>query len=454
MPRYQNYLPEPHQQEIHDLIQDTRYAWIMGGFRSGKTRACIEEDVEACVRVPGLIVLITRKFHEDLKTTAKQDFYDITDAMPGLIIKTENDKNIAYFKNGSRVIFQGLYTRTSMQRSKLGGHEYGRIHVEEASEITLNDFLDLQGRLSQTNIPDDERKIYCTTNPPNSDHWAFNTFEVGKKPGLYGIIKVSTKANARYLPANYISDMEGSYANQPGWLSRFFDGNWGFTPKGDPVYHFSDIYLDESISFNSGRPVYRSWDFGWHHPAVVWFQVGPDQDVNILLEKMGSKVYLKKFAPDILALTNSEFPGAEIIDICDDAGKQQKDDGLPSITILQNPPFNLKMRYRQSFVAEGIELVEAKMREMIGGKPALRIKGSKCPILVEGMRGGYCRDGDDIIKDGYYEHVCDALREGFINVLASNSRDRSNTIDASTIRIAQPRYGFNKGVPEMAIINR
>lgn len=435
-----NYMPEPHQQEIHDAIEKNRFLWVNGGFRSGKTRAFIEEDIEACHRFPGMVILITRKFHEDIKGTVKQDFYEAVD--PRLIAWTEDERNICHFRNGSKVIFRGLYTRSSLQRSKLGGLNVGRVHVEEASEITLNDFLDLQGRLSLTSIPEHQRKIYCNANPPTADHWAFQMFEQGRKDGLYACLKVSTRMNAKHLPASYISDMEESYGSQPGWLSRFFDGHWGFTPKGDPVYQFSDIYVDDKLDWNRGLPIYRCWDFGWAHPAVVWMQVGVDREVNILREKLGSKIYLKNFAAEILKITNDEFPNAEIIDICDDAGKQHKDDGRPSIDILEND-FHLRMRYRQSFVQEGIELIQAKMREMVGGRPAFKINGVKCPITIEGFRGGYCRDGDEIIKDGYYEHTMDCIREGFVNIFANNSVEHFATVDPKKIVIAQPIYGFN-----------
>jgi hypothetical protein len=442
----EGYRPEPHQNRIHQVIAKNKYTWIMGGFRSGKSRACYEEDIDICQKYPGMVVLITRKFHEDLEKTSKREFYEYCD--PRLIADRRDGGDICVFRNGSQAIFRGLYARTSLQRSKLGSMNIGRAHVEEGSEIELKDFLDLQGRLSLTCVPENERKIYMTANPPTKDFWAFDLFEKNPRHG-YGMIKVGTRENAKYLPATYISDLEESFKTQPGWLSRFFDGNWGFTPQGDPVYpEFSDIYLDESIEFNKGREVYRFWDFGWHHPAVLWCQVGPDQDPNILLEKMGTKIYLRDFAPDILRLTNDEFPNAKIIDICDDAGKSMKDDGLPSIQVLESPPFNLRMRSRHSFVVEGLELVRSKMREMIGSgdkaRPALRIKGSKCPILVEGFRGGYCRDGDDVIKDGYYEHLHDCLREGFINIFSSNSRESSQ--DFSHIKIAQPNYNFQSNI--------
>lgn len=436
------YKPEPHQQQVHDLIAAKKYSWIMGGFRSGKSRACFEEDIDCCQRIPGMIVLVTRRFHEDLEKTSKQEFYEYCD--PRLIAATQDGKDVCLFKNGSKIIFRGLHTQTSRQRSKLGSMNIGRAHVEEASEIELNDFLDLQGRLSLSCVPEDERKIYMTSNPPTKDHWSFKLFEENPKPG-YGMIRLCTRENAKYLPASYIGDLEESYGSQPGWLSRFFDGNWGFTPQGDPVFGgFSDRFLSEDIGFNQGYPIYRCWDFGWQHPAVIWWQSGPDGEANVLLENMGSKIYLRDYAPSILQLTNSEFPGAMIIDICDDAGKQHKDDGRPSIEILESSPFNLKMRYRPSFVNEGIELIQSKMRLLIGSRPGLLIKGSKCPILVEGFRGGYCREGDDVIKDGYYEHLQDALREGFINTFASNSVD-SNT-QVRSIKIPGPRYNMNQQV--------
>ena len=431
------YQPQEHQQQIHALIEENRYSWIMGGFRSGKSRACFEQDIEYCMRYPKNVVLITRKFNEDLEKSSKMEFYEYCPRE--LIAHTREGRDICIFRNGSQVIFKGLYSKYGGQRSKLGSMNLGIVHVEEGSEIDLKDFLDLQGRLSLMTIPDGAHKIYITANPPTKDHWAFKLFEENPAEG-YGLIKVSTRMNNRYLPPQYIKALEDEYAAQPGWLERFFDGQWGFVPQGDPVYgeFSSKTHVDNTIRYNPGLPLYRSWDFGWHHPAVVWLQINSDQQIAVLKEHMGNKIFLRDFAPRIVQMTNQTFPGADIIDTCDDAGKQQKDDGLPSIAILEGSPFKLKMQFRQSRVMEGIELVQQKLRGMVRGQPSFLISARECPILVEGFTGGYCRQGDNIMKDGYYDHLHDALREAFINIFGTRTK---NVFEK--FKIPGPVYDFS-----------
>jgi hypothetical protein len=67
-----------------------------------------------------------------------------------------------------------------------------------------------------------------------------------------------------------------------------------------------------------------------------------------------------------------------------------------------------------------VDIVQKKLITAINGEPGLQVDPDHCPILIAGFVGGYARDEEgQVIKDGYYEHLHDALRYGAVNVFGA-----------------------------------
>lgn len=120
---------------------------------------------------------------------------------------------------------------------------------------------------------------------------------------------------------------------------------------GEPVYAFSPSSVRPTL-YDPSLPLWRGWDFGYRHPAVVWGQLWParpgaPEGVLVLLHELyptlGAGVPGLKtadLAKMVLAETAERFPDAgvdaPVLDFCDPSGNQTKETSdFSSIEILQ-----------------------------------------------------------------------------------------------------------------------
>lgn len=165
----------------------------------------------------------------------------------------------------------------------------------------------------------------------------------------------------------------------------------------------------KKLSYNPYRTIWRGWDFGYVHPAVVFAQLDENDRLCILKECMGDEVTINEFAKHILKMSSELFPGMTFKDAGDPAGRARTDKSeKTTVDILRG--MGIKMHMQSSGVEEGINCIRGMMINRADDLPGIFMDPS-CEILMDGMLGGYIRkDNGDMIKDGYYEHLMDALR--------------------------------------------
>lgn len=198
---------------------------------------------------------------------------------------------------------------------------------------------------------------------------------------------------------------------------------------GEPFYgHVYDRYYheDPSLSYIEEIPVWVGWDFGHRRPGIVVSQVYPDSQFAILGEVLGENQTLNRFVEDsALPYLHEHFPGATLFHAADPAGKQVTDKSEhTSFTILHQ--YGIFPRARRSEINEGVTHIKNKLLAVRLGGKGLVINPDRCPILTEGFRGGYrypesTQANPEPLypaKDGYYEHLMDALRYIAVNVFS------------------------------------
>lgn len=121
--------------------------------------------------------------------------------------------------------------------------------------------------------------------------------------------------------------------------------------SGRPVYpNFDKTNSLGILRYNPHIPLWRGWDFGYRHPAVVFMQLWPD-DTLVLLHEIYPTLDQEKVpgisTADLCKLVQYEtdrlFPGsndpnmtAGVYDFCDPAGNQKKETSdFSSIEIMQ-----------------------------------------------------------------------------------------------------------------------
>ena len=189
--------------------------------------------------------------------------------------------------------------------------------------------------------------------------------------------------------------------------------------SGTPVYgDFDESKHVLGAGYEKSRPLIRGWDFGYRHPACVFAQIDSFDRLVVLDAIVGSDIPLHLWATRVLAHTRKKFPGCEKCeDYCDPAGSQKNDRGeRSSVQILGD--MGIYAAYSRSSIMRGIMLIQQLLLPRRDDKYGLVVSRECDDIIRSGFRGGYkfkeAREGfapkEEPNKDGYYDHIFDALR--------------------------------------------
>jgi hypothetical protein len=201
---------------------------------------------------------------------------------------------------------------------------------------------------------------------------------------------------------------------------RELEINWDVTPGKTAFPSFSRSVHVQRIGVNPALPVIRGWDFGFHHPSCVLFQIHPSSgQVLILRSILGHDVQLQTFVQQAMRMCREAYPGAlpyslpggAYEDYCDPAGAQAKDSGNTCIQVLNEN--RIYPSYRKSRPLDRVRMIErclSVVRDGEGIRPGLLIDPS-CETLIQAFDGGaaFESDEDESPDFGLYQHELDAL---------------------------------------------
>jgi hypothetical protein len=242
-----------------------------------------------------------------------------------------------------------------------------------------------------------------------------------KRPGTPAGDAWLAKAKALSSPRDWQREMELDYtisANEP------------FFPN------FSRIVHVKPCAFDPTKPLIRGWDFGQAHPACVWAQIGEHNQLKVLYSLLETNKKIWEFADEIIVQTNTRFPGArKILDYGDPAGAQESDKGQTTAILLDK--FGITLYYQWSYIETGLKMLDIKLRITEYGEPGLVLDPIN-HVLIQGFEGGYVldtgaagRDKEGRLKntpkkDGWFEHVMDALRYLVLNAFTFQEEKRDD----------------------------
>ena len=162
------------------------------------------------------------------------------------------------------------------------------------------------------------------------------------------------------------------------------------------------------------KPIWRGWDFGYHHPACVWAQPTPDDKLHVLAELMGEDTTIDQFAQDVKKISNHFFLGYKFQDAGDPAVRQVSDKSERTTADILRL-HGIRIQSRPTQIKDGVNLIRRMLRPDRNGHVTL-VLDNKCEVMIDAFLGGYVRREvsgvvmDEPQKDGYYEHIMDALR--------------------------------------------
>ena len=385
-------------------------ACLVGGLGSGKTTAALRELQACALENPGFTYLIGRKTLPSLRDTTMKTFFDVVE--DGFIKSHNKSQNIVTLVNNSEFIFRPLDDMEKFKSLEIAG-----FFIDEANEVEEDLYMTLKSRVRQQvkEAPPTRYRTIISLNPGEETHWIPQLF-LHRKPKGSEIFFSTTMDNMKNLPPNYVDDLMSMYSKD--MQQRMLYGQFGRVHKGRPVFpQFQRGNFIRAIEPIAKEVIYRCFDFGFQNPACVWVQF-IDGQLRVLAEKLGKRIYLDDFLHECFAYEAGlwgQWPKEWYKAFCDPRGSDESDKGKSSVQILNE--HGIYPVHRRTFIEEGIKAIKGLLDGVNGGEPNFLIH-DRCGILVEAFRGGYARaDGEnEPEKDGYYDHLMDALRYGAIHL--------------------------------------
>ena len=380
---------------------------------------------------PGTKYLIARHDYNDLLDTTMARAQEMLDRLPeGTLLDRDKSPPAKWFlrpagirqpdgsidDTPSQVTFMGL-------KDTLGSYEFNGAFLDEADEMEEKRVHEVNTRLRWRK---GHKFIGLAFNPPDVNHWLY-TACTGKNaqgesvaPPWMTLFEPNPKENTRNLPSDYYSLLTESLPED--MRPRRVDGVWGSTFPGEAVVReFSRMLHGGHPLEYKGGTLFRFWDFGYNRPACLFAQVSKAGNLEVLAEYLGHHIEGTKFIELVHQKTREWFPGAQrFMDYGDPAVAQKKDTGS-MLKLLMDA--GVTMRYQHTPFDLSVALLRKKFESLIDKGPAIRIDARRCPILVGALSGGYHfkKDGITPFKDGYYDHLVDALRYGVFNLFGVSS---------------------------------
>lgn len=190
-----------------------------GAFGAGKSRILCEKALHVARTYPGVPVAIVRKVAASLAATTKMTYVKDVLIPSGLEHRQHKTEGWIELANGSRTWFFGLDPdpQTGVP-SKVGSFDGAFIFVDEAVELTEDDWVMLLGRLRYRDSP--YRQLGAATNPGDPLHWLLQRFQPPTEKRQW--IHASTFDN-RLLPLDYLESMAGLTGIH---RARYAEGQW------------------------------------------------------------------------------------------------------------------------------------------------------------------------------------------------------------------------------------
>lgn len=200
------------------LWDNTRYLHFYGGSGSGKSVFVAQKLIlESCKRKTDTLVI--RKIKETLKDSVykliKQTIYQWN--LENYFNFTKSPAEIINKSTGSSFVFKGLDDPEKVK--SITGIQ--KIWIEEATELDLNDFLEIDRRLRGM----DNHQIIFTYNPIDERHW-LKTFFHNNPPEDCKIVR-TTYLDNKFLDKHYKKTLDRMKEVDENQWRVYALGEWG-----------------------------------------------------------------------------------------------------------------------------------------------------------------------------------------------------------------------------------
>lgn len=344
---------------------------LAGPAGTGKSYAALQKVHMMALANPGMRALLVRKTHVSLTETGLVTFREhvLQEALATGLVRWyggSGDKPAAYlYSNGSTVVVGGMDRAMKVMSS-----EYDLAYVQEATELTLEDWEMITSRLRNGVVSFQQLLADC--NPQQPTHWLKKRCDEGKTVMLY----------ARHEDNPVLIDPDGQWTHRGAAYISKLDNLTGVRRLR---LRFGQWAAAEGIIYEGWRPELhlsdrkqlphewtRLWsvDFGYTNP-FVWQMWAIDPDGRMWLEReiYRTQRLVEDHAKDILNVVTKQdgvtwkYPRPRAI-ICDhdaeDRATLERHLGMGTVAAWKS-------------VADGIQAMQVRLRPAGDGLPRLMV---------------------------------------------------------------------------------
>lgn len=259
---------------------DKRINVFYGGAGSGKSHFVVQKLLLKAMIYPGRRILVIRKVQNTLRDSIFRLFSDILSSWGMLSSCRVNKSNLEIeLPNGSLFLFKGLDDPEKIK--SIAGID--DIIVEEATELTLDDFSQLNLRL-RSRSP--YNQIHLMFNPISKANWVYSRwFKDGYKAKGNEFILHTTYKDNEYLRESYIQDLEQQKEINYAHYLVYALGE--FATRDKLVY--PEVFIDnfnhlDMVRENGKLRSLYGLDFGYSHDPTAF--------IALLLDEKKKEIYI------------------------------------------------------------------------------------------------------------------------------------------------------------------
>jgi len=340
-----------------------------GGARSTKTYSILQ--VLSFVRAlneTGQIYTIIRKTYNALRDTVMRDFFDILNAQGMYREANHNKSNSEYLLNGNLIEFRGLD-----QPQKKRGSKRKRLFVNEANEISLEDWMQLIMRTTG--------EVFLDYNPSEEFSWIYDKVIPRDDCELIH----STYKDNKFLEKEIIDEIERLEVADPDYWEVYGLGLRG--KAKELIYSNWGVFKELSQKIDE---TFYGLDFGYTNPTAL-----VKIDLCDTLPYMTEMLYRTHLTTPMIITELENLKVNKSDYIYGDSAEPGK------IEEISQAGYNIHPSDKS--VSDGIEFCQRKRMFIQGANLEKEIKCYKWKVNKDGV----------ILKDDpvkFNDHLCDAFR--------------------------------------------
>lgn len=406
---------------------------MMGPYGSGKSTACCTEIVLRTLEMPAWCNgmrrskwAMIRNTSGELESTTLQTWLHWFRCLGSF---TKRQKPVMTYTHTFKdefgiceieLIFLALDREDDLR--KIRSLELTGAYINEASETPAGLLSHIKGRVGRYPAPslglDYWTGVIADTNPPDTDHYLYKTFEeakpenyeIFKQPaGLLSVKKEEldpnvesiTTASGHYIanihadnykhlkPDYYLRMAEGQNEE---FIKVFCKGEYGSVILGKRVYpeYNDDFHSKNDMQWVEGLPIDLFWDYGLT-PACLITQFTARGQLRVMKEFCAQDMGIKQFAESVvLPYLRGALKGFTVrYSDGDPAGAKRAETDEKTCTDILSGLGIKTQGAATNNLTKRLESVRYFLNRLSDGQPSILISREGCPTLRKGFLGDY-----------------------------------------------------------------